>query len=180
MMGYELTRIGNWAKVKCMVLDDCCYISKEGKVMRRVLTVVVVGLLGLGLALAEERGGEKGSGESKGSLPDGAKGFAGMVSGKVIAKDGNGLVIEVTKIDRTWKHSKAENASVLVGKRVKLIVVPQTYAKKEGYAAKVQKFFNLLKAGDTESFDVKDSETGCLKFLELTEAQKERVEKAGK
>lgn len=114
------------------------------------------------------------------AVPDGAKGFAGMLTGKVITPSTDQVVIEVTKIEKTWKHSTATSAESLVGKQVALKVVPSLYAKKPGYQALVAKFFAQLKAGDVESFDCKQAEGDGLTFLELTKGQKEKVEAAAK
>jgi hypothetical protein len=134
----------------------------------RVCAVAMV-LLMVGVSLS--RGAE--------AYPEGAKGFAGMIAGKVIAKGEDQITVEVAKIDRVWAHSKAETPATLVGKTVTVRISAETYAKKPGYLARVRKFFGLLKAGDSDSFDVKHSAGDALTFLELTEAQMERVEKAG-
>lgn len=138
--------------------------------MRVHVCAVVVLLLAAGVPVA--RGADL--------FPEGAKGFAGMITGKVTAKGDDQVVVEVSKIDRVWKHNKAENAESLVGKQVTIRVNPRVYEKKKGYLARVRQFFGLLKVGDSDSFDVKHSEGDSLTFLELTKAQMERVEKAGK
>jgi len=129
-------------------------------------------------AFAKDKATDPKPQETKAQIPGGAKGFAGMITGKVVSKGEDQVLVEVSKIDRTWKHSKAENAESLVGKLVTIKIVPQTYAKKKGYLAHVRKFFGLLKAGDSNSFDVKHAEGDNLIFLELTKAQAEQVEKA--
>lgn len=110
--------------------------------------------------------------------PQEAVGFAGMITGKVIAKGEDQLTVEVTGIEKVWKHSRAEKPEALVGQQVTIRVQPELYAKKEGYLARVRAFFGLLKPGDTESFDVRHTEGATLAFLELTRAQMERVEQA--
>lgn len=110
--------------------------------------------------------------------PAGAKGFAGMIVGKVVSKGEDQLNVEVTRIDRTWKHSKAESPDALVGKTVTVKLHPEAYAKKKSYLARVRHFFGLLKVGESDTFDVKNAEGDVLLFLELTKAQRERVEKA--
>jgi hypothetical protein len=112
------------------------------------------------------------------SYPDGATGFAGMVAGKVISKGNDQIRIEVTKIERSWEHSKAEQPEALVGMQVTVKLDPKLYAKKKGYLDRVRQFFGLLEAGDVESFDVKHSADDVLTFLELTEKQIKRVEAA--
>ena len=133
--------------------------------MRACFCAVVVLALAAGLPAAQ----------AADPLPEGAKGFAGMITGKVITKGDAQVVVEVSKIDRVWKHNKAENPASLIGRRVTIRIVPQVYEKKEGYLVRVRQFFGLLKAGDSESFDVKHSEGDSLIFLELTKAQMERL-----
>ena len=108
-------------------------------------------------------------------FPAGARGFAGMLSGKVVSKGGNELVIKVTAIEKTWKHNKAEKPESLVGQQVTMRIKPEIYKKKEGYVAKVRKFFDLLKVDDVEKFDCRHDEGNELTFLELTKEQLERV-----
>ncbi len=112
------------------------------------------------------------------SYPEGARGFAGMIAGKVVSKGEDKIAVQVTAIDKVWKHSRAEKPEALVGKTVNLKISAEIYAKKAGYLSRVRQFFRLLEVGDADSFDVKHSEGDVLTFLELTEAQKERVEKA--
>lgn len=107
--------------------------------------------------------------------PDGAKGFAGMVKGRVISATVNEAAVEVTAIEHVWKHSTAADPKSLVGKRITIRVAPDLYQRKPGYLALVRKFFGGLKAGDVESFDVRQAQEGGFLFLELTEAQRTRV-----
>lgn len=109
------------------------------------------------------------------SLPDGARGFAGMVGGKVLAKGAGQITIEVTAIVKSWKHSRAEKPEALVGQKVAVMVKPGLYERKPGYLARVQAFFDGLKAGDSATFDVKDGEDGSLTFLELAEGGNAQV-----
>ena len=135
--------------------------------MRRThLAAVLVVVLGVGLSARAE-------------IPPGAKGFAGMVTGKVVSKGEDKLTVEVTAIAKTWKHSTAENAPALVGKTVEIRIIPSTYDRKNAtYLARVRKFFSLIAVGESDSFDVRNVEGDWLKFLELTKDQLERVEKA--
>ena len=133
---------------------------------RTPLAIAAVLVLGLGPSAWAE-------------VPAGAKGFAGMVTGKVVSKGEDKVTVEVTAIAKTWKHSTAENAQALVGKTVEIRIIPGAYERKKGdYLAKVRKFFSLLGVGDSESFDVRHVEGDWLKFLELTKDQLERVERA--
>ncbi len=112
--------------------------------------------------------------------PEGAKGFAGMVNGKVTGKATDQITLSVTRVDRVWKHSKAETPEALVGKEVTIKVSSDLYSKKPGYLDRVRRFFGLLKIGDSDTFDVKHAEGDVLLFLELTKAQMERVEQPPK
>lgn len=60
--------------------------------------------------------------------PAGAKGFAGMIAGKVVSKGEDRLAVEVTKIDRVWKHSKAGSPESLIGRTVTVRLDPSVYA----------------------------------------------------
>ena len=60
------------------------------------------------------------AGEAQESLgvPDGLKGFRGMLIGVIAKKGDHEFIIEVVKITRTWKESKAENPQAAVDKKV--------------------------------------------------------------
>jgi hypothetical protein len=125
-------------------------------------------LLGAGVAVAAD------------PLPAGAKGFAGIISGKIVTAGTDQAVVEVLKVEKSWKHSEATAAESMVGKQIAVKVTPQLYAKKPGYQALVTAFFKALKVGDVESLDVRNKEGDGLTFLELTDAQRERVVAAAK
>ena len=133
--------------------------------MRTRIHVVALALALLGVSLSH----------GANAYPEGARGFAGMISGVVVGKGDDRLAVQVTKIERVWKHSKAVDPAALVGKTVNVKLNAAIYAKKAGYLDHVRKFFGLLKAGDADSFDVKHAEGSDLIFLELTEAQMQRV-----
>ncbi|MBM4154344.1 MAG: hypothetical protein FJ221_04875 [Lentisphaerae bacterium] len=95
-----------------------------------------------------------------------AGGFAGMIAGKVLSKDGGKLVVEVTGVEKTWKHNKMENPGSLVGREV--VILPSKKAKN------VARLAEMLKPGDTESFDVRQ-DGKLMVWLELTGPQRERV-----
>lgn len=107
--------------------------------------------------------------------PEGAKGFAGMVAGKITAKGENQITVEVTKIEKTWKASTAKNPEALVGKSVVIKFDYSTYNKKPVRAEEARKLFSILKVGDSDSFDCKNTGGDSLTFLELTAAQKKRA-----
>ncbi len=64
------------------------------------------------------------------ALPTAAKGFSGMVRGKVVAKADGGIVVAVQEVTNVWKQSKAEEPKALVGKRV--LVTPRDGADQTG------------------------------------------------
>lgn len=131
-------------------------------------------------AFAEEKGSEAKVKDFQEQRFEGAIGFCGMLSGRVVSKAEDKIVIQVVKIDRTWKESKAKNANCLVTKQVTIRIDPQLYSKKgNDYLARVRKFFDLLKVGETSSFDVRHSEGDVFTFLELDEAQNRRAEQGG-
>lgn len=147
---------------------------------RQIVLAITLGCFCSGLAVTAHGESETKPKAITRHIAEGAKGFAGMISGRIVSKGEDQVVVEVLKIDRTWKHSKAENPGALVGQQLAIKIVPQVYAKKEGYLARVRKYFDLLKVGDSDSFDVKHSDGDSLTFLELTKAQNERIEQTGK
>lgn len=60
------------------------------------------------------------AGEAQESLgvPEGLKGFRGMLIGVIAKKGDREFIIEVVKITRTWKQSEAENPKAAVDKKV--------------------------------------------------------------
>jgi stress responsive alpha/beta barrel protein len=103
-------------------------------------------------------------------LPDDAAHFAGMIEGKVVAKTDRGLLLQVEKVLKTWRNSKAKDPKSLVGKRVHIIV------KSDGnYGRLVRKFVSTLKPGEGVELDVAHREGEVLVILELTEKQRHRV-----
>jgi len=101
------------------------------------------------------------------SIPTGGKGFAGMLSGKVVSKQYGQLVLEITEVGQTWKHSKAETPKALVGKRIAVVG-----RDKEGNASR---FIALVKVGESLTLDVANREGETLTILELTEDQRARI-----
>ncbi len=116
-------------------------------------------LAAMALAIPAARAAEEKARESGG-------GFAGMIAGKVLSRDGGKLVVEVTKVEKTWKHNKMENPGSLVGREV--VILPSKKAKNVGRLAE------MLKPGDAESFDVRQ-DGKLMVWLELTGPQRERV-----
>ena len=142
-----------------------------------ILTMAAVASIAVGWGFAEERTSDFQPGPATlKQLPEGSRGFAGMITAQVVSKGNDQIVVEVTKIDRAWKHSRAENAQSLVGNMVAIKIVPSLYEKKPGYLDRVRAFFASLKPGDAKAFDVKYGEGDSLIFLELTEDQAAQVE----
>lgn len=73
-------------------------------------------------------------------LPDGFRGFRGILAGKVIKKDDVllELVVEVSKVDKSFDRSKAKDLESIVGKQVMLAGF---WRRKEA--------FHKIKVGDT-------------------------------
>jgi hypothetical protein len=138
--------------------------------------IVGVTLVCLQAAAAAEKkeGGKKEKKES--GLPPGAKGFAGMIQGKVTAKtDGGGVVLAVESIAKVWKHSKAKEPKSMVGKKVR--VVAPTEGK---HAENIVRFLKGVKVDDEITVDVANKKGDTLTLLELTKEQREKIEKEEK
>ena len=129
---------------------------------------VMVGLLAtVGTAADKPK-----KGKPKVKLPAAAKGFAGMIEGKVVAVKKRGLVLEVKKIGEVWKHSKAQDPKSLVGVKVRIVC-----RKEQNKPAPRQvKYLATLKPGDTTVLDVANKKGNILVLLELTQEQREKVQ----
>ncbi len=103
----------------------------------------------------------------KSAIPEAGVGFAGMIGGKVVHKLDHGLVIQVSAVKKSWEHSKAKDASSLVG----ATLVVKVAAGNENMV----KFIGLVHEGEEVTLDVAHKERGALTLLELTEEQRERV-----
>lgn len=124
---------------------------------RVFIALLVAGTLAMPAAMSAETAKEK--------APVVGKGFAGMIAGKVTAKDGDKLVVEVTKVDKTWKHNKLENAESIVGQKV--TILPAKKSPMVGaYAAK-------MNVGDADVFDVRQ-DGPLMVWLELTGDQRKK------
>jgi len=64
-------------------------------------------------------------------LPDGIKGFRGMLVGTVVSKADKTFVLKVEKITRVWKGNKAENPKCVEGKLVLLDLWPKSRLAKK-------------------------------------------------
>lgn len=57
-------------------------------------------------------------GESEGSLPEGIRGFQGVLLGTIVAKGNERFLLKVEKVVKVWKNNKARNPQCIVGKNV--------------------------------------------------------------
>lgn len=101
-------------------------------------------------------------------IPEGGQGFAGMLTGKVVAKQYGQVVLEVAEINKTWRHNKAEEPQSLVSKKVLVTA-------RDGNAT-IDRFLGLLKVGGTVAVDVAHKKGDALTILELSEKQRERIQ----
>lgn len=99
-------------------------------------------------------------------LPEPARGFAGMLSGTVVSKEGNRIILAVDEVNKVWRTNRAENPKALVGHNVTI----------DGSRGdQITRFVETLKAGEAVSLDVANKEGILLTILELTEDQRERA-----
>ena len=98
-------------------------------------------------------------------IPDGATGFAGMVSGDVATVGAGEVMLKVTEVTKSWQHSKAANPQSLVGQQIRVVA---------GKNKNIARYIATLKAGDHIVADVK-ADGDVLVWLELTAEQREKV-----
>jgi hypothetical protein len=102
------------------------------------------------------------------ALPAAARGFSGMLQGKVVGKhDGGAIILSVAEITNVWRQSKAEEPKSLVGKRV--------LVKARDGSEQASRFVQAVKVGESIKLDVGNKEGDTLVILELTQDQRERV-----
>jgi hypothetical protein len=109
---------------------------------------------GMGQAFAEEGGGS--------ALPEGIRGFRGMVVGTLVSKGENAFVLKVEKITRVWKQNKAKNPECIVGKEV-----PIDLWAKSRLAEQHLKTLAELKAGDRVEVEAFHFGGDCLSVVEV-------------
>ena len=100
------------------------------------------------------------------TLPAAAKGFSGMLQGKVVGKHNGGIIVAVQEITNIWRQSKAEEPKSLVGKKV--------LVKARDSAEQAARFVRAVKVGESIKLDVGNREGDTLTILELTADQRER------
>lgn len=101
------------------------------------------------------------------AIPDPAKGFAGLIRGKVVHKMEHGVVLQVAEVVKAWEHNKAKDAHTLVYK----VVVVRVRQGQENPA----KFLAIVHEGEEVVLDVANQEGETMTLLELTDDQRERV-----
>ncbi len=130
-------------------------------------------------AKGEEESGEEEEEETKKpkpELPDGMKGFCGVLEGKVVGKFEHGFLLKVRRVVRLWKGNKAKNPRSAVGKE---LLINVQWEKGRGgkwrpVAAHV-KFVRSLKKGEKIRIEVINDEGERLHILELSEEQLRRA-----
>jgi hypothetical protein len=76
-------------------------------------------------------------------LPEGMRGFRGMVRGTLVSKTETAFVLKVEKILKTWRGNKAEKPAVMVGREVPMELWPKSRLKEQH-----RKTLAALKPGD--------------------------------
>ncbi len=121
---------------------------------RRCL-VLLAALLGLGVCAAFA------ADAPAPAVPDGFKGFRGMLRGTVVAKTDNGLTLKVEQVLKTWKQSEAKEAASAVGKELKLVI-----STKSRLAGEHRQTLAGLKAGDRVDVEVFNTRGDLLEIIE--------------
>jgi len=117
----------------------------------------------------EKKGDSKADG-----LPEGAKGFSGMVRGIVVGKEKGGFLFKVGKILKVWKNNKAKNPESLVGKVV--WVGPRWVKGEDGkwhpYELHVRFIEKVVKVHAEGNIEIINEEGDRFNILELSEEQR--------
>lgn len=81
--------------------------------------------------------------EAASGLPDGMRGFRGMLRGTIVRKGDGEFLLKVEKVLKVWKQNKAENPQSAVGKTLAIVL------GREGRLLEQQRrTFRELKVGD--------------------------------
>jgi len=72
------------------------------------------------LSVVEELKKAEEPAEEPSTLPEGIRGFRGMLVGSLVEKGEEAFVLKVEKITRTWKENKATNPECIVGERIEV------------------------------------------------------------
>ena len=118
-------------------------------------------------------------------IPDGMKGFSGMLEGKVVRTEELGFLLKVSAVVKEWKKNRAKDSKSAVGKE---LLVNAQWEKGDGgnwrpVSAHVA-FFRTLKPGQELRIEVVNDEGERLHILELSkdqraEAAKQDAKRAG-
>jgi len=76
-------------------------------------------------------------------VPEGLRGFRGMLLGTIVAKGDGEFVLKVERVTKVWKHNKATNPQSAVGKKLAVDI----WAKSR-LAEQIRKTLAGLKVGD--------------------------------
>lgn len=102
------------------------------------------------------------------ALPDSARGFAGMIRGEVVGRQGERIVVAVREVTNVWKTNQAQNSDSVVGKKVAV--------KSPSPEGPIARFLKSVKVGDNVQLDVANREGAELTILELTADQRQAVD----
>ena len=134
------------------------------------------GLLGAGMSQAF--GAEEGEKPSEPPVPEGLRGFRGIIRGPVLNNTEGSLILRIDRIQKVWQGSKAKDPGALktaIGKLVRLGMRAKAHAR-------VREAFAAIKMGDHIEAGVMHTEDGRLTIVELlrklgADAPKEETEK---
>jgi len=134
--------------------------------MRRLSTTVAVAVIAGSVAyhFGDETGMlsagmSKVFAEDAGSLPDGMRGFCGILQGKITEKGDGGFALQVEKVEKTWRNNKADNPAASVGKTLSLSLHPK--------GKHVREQLGKMEVGDTVVTGAINKEGNALRVVEL-------------
>lgn len=107
------------------------------------------------------------------ALPSAGYGFAGIVRGTVLSRDGARLRIKVDAVE-SWPHSRASDGKSLIGREV-AVEVDKGAFKEASQASPMLRYLELLQVGQSDTFDVNNRAGNVLNWLELSAKQRERL-----
>jgi len=98
----------------------------------------------------------EGEGErAAGGLPQGIRGFRGILEGTIVRKGERGFVLKVTKTGKTWAKNKAKNPREAIGKEIEILIRADRPLTDRGHKRFKEHLEVLggLKAGDRVSVE---------------------------
>ena len=96
------------------------------------------------------------------------RGFAGEITGSVVSKREERIVVEVKDVSNLWRGNRAENAETLVGTRIVVVA---------GDNANVKRFLELVETGEEIRLDLAHREGERFQLVELNADQRERIQR---